>query len=121
MTFGEQPADLNGMVPFVVPLRTLRAHGGAFPAPSQLPTAAHLPVDEAPQGWVGRVLKAGRALLLVDGVDEVPQDDRAAAHRLAHPSARTFPSNRCVATVRPLAVDPDWLKSDGFEELGCSP
>ncbi|MFF3404039.1 NACHT domain-containing protein [Streptomyces sp. NPDC002659] len=118
---GQQLADLNGMVPFVVPLRTLRAHGGAFPAPSQLPTAAHLPVDEAPQGWVGRVLKAGRALLLVDGVDEVPQDDRAAAHRWLTDLLERFPRNRCVATVRPLAVESDWLKSDGFEELRLLP
>ncbi|MEU9617857.1 NACHT domain-containing protein [Streptomyces sp. NPDC087228] len=120
-TLGSRLAALNGLVPFVVPLRTLRAQGGTFPAPAQLPAAARLVIDEAPEGWVGRVLESGRALLLVDGLDEVPQDDREQAHDWLSRLLDRYPGIRCVATVRPLAVEPDWLMSQGFEELRLLP
>lgn len=79
-TLGPELGELNGLVPFVLPLRTLRARGAALPTPAELPAVARLPVDAPPDGWAGRILKAGRALLLVDGLDEVPQGDREAAH-----------------------------------------
>ncbi|MCX4963924.1 NACHT domain-containing protein [Streptomyces sp. NBC_00654] len=110
-------APLNGLVPFVVPLRTLRARGGTFPGPAQLADASGLVVDRAPEGWTGRVLESGRALLLVDGLDEVPPEDREQAHTWLSQLLRRYPETRCVATVRPLAVEPDWLRSEGFEEL----
>lgn len=112
---------LNGLVPFVVPLRTLRARGGTFPGPAELSGAAGLVVDAAPDGWAGRVLESGRALLLVDGLDEVPPEDREQAHTWLSQLLRRYPETRCVATVRPLAVEPDWLRSEGFEELRLLP
>ncbi|WP_328910856.1 NACHT domain-containing protein [Streptomyces sp. NBC_00234] len=112
---------LNGLVPFVVPLRTLRARGGTFPGPAGLPAAARLVVDEPPEGWAGRVLESGRALLLVDGLDEVPREDRDEAHDWLSRLLERYPGTRCVATVRPLAVEPDWLRSQDFEELRLLP
>ncbi|WP_406474907.1 NACHT domain-containing protein [Streptomyces sp. NBC_01615] len=120
-THGPSLAGLNGLVPFVVPLRILRAHRVDFPSPSQLPHAAKLGMDKPPEGWVGRVLRAGRALLLVDGLDEVPQTDREEAHHWLSALLRRYPGTRCVATVRPLAVEPDWLESEQFEELRLLP
>ncbi|MFF2326816.1 MULTISPECIES: NACHT domain-containing protein [unclassified Streptomyces] len=120
-TLGPQLAALNGLVPFVVPLRTLRAQGGTFPAPARLPAAARLVIDEAPEGWVGRVLESGRALLLVDGLDEVPLDDREQAHDWLSRLLDRYPEIRCLVTVRPLAVEPDWLRPQGFEELRLLP
>ncbi|WP_371654005.1 MULTISPECIES: NACHT domain-containing protein [unclassified Streptomyces] len=120
-TLGPQLADLNGLVPFVVPLRTLRAQGGAYPLPGQLPDAARLAIDAAPEGWAARVLKTGRAMLLVDGLDEVPQDDREEAHRWLSLLLERYPRVRCVATVRPLAVEPGWLRRAEFEELRLLP
>ncbi|MGW7417730.1 NACHT domain-containing protein [Streptomyces sp. NPDC054863] len=120
-TLGPQLARLNGLVPYVVPLRTLRAQGRPFPAPAQLPTASRLMIDEAPDGWAGRVLKAGRALILVDGLDEVSQDDREDAHTWLSELLARYPDNRCIVTSRPLAVEPGWLGSEGFEELRLLP
>ncbi|MGW2178577.1 NACHT domain-containing protein [Streptomyces sp. NPDC001732] len=120
-TLSPELAPLNGLVPFVVPLRTLRAEGGTFPSPAQLPDAARLVVDRAPEGWVGRVLESGRALLLVDGLDEVPLDDREQAHQWLSRLLDRYPDIRCVATVRPLAVEPGWLDSQDFEELRLLP
>ncbi len=78
-------------------------------------------VDPAPEGWAGRVLSAGRGLLLVDGLDEVPADEREAAHAWLSRLLARYPRTRCVATVRPFAVAPDWLGSERFEELTLLP
>ncbi|MEU8530793.1 MULTISPECIES: NACHT domain-containing protein [Streptomyces] len=120
-TLGPHLAELNGLVPFVVPLRTLRARDTGFPGLAELPGVAGLVVDAAPGGWAGRVLAAGRGLLLVDGLDEVPQEEREAAHAWLSGLLARYPRTRCVATVRPLAVDPDWLGSENFEELTLLP
>ncbi|MER6769966.1 NACHT domain-containing protein [Streptomyces bacillaris] len=120
-TLADDLAPLNGLVPFVVPLRTLRARGVTFPGPAELWSAAGLVVDAAPEGWAGRVLEAGRALLLVDGLDEVPPEDREQAHTWLSQLLARYPDTRCVATVRPLAVEPDWLRSEDFAELRLLP
>ncbi|MFF9914970.1 NACHT domain-containing protein [Streptomyces sp. NPDC013457] len=120
-TLGPRLAELNGLVPFVVPLRALRARGAALPSPAELPGAAGLMVDAAPDGWAGRVLAAGRALLLVDGLDEVPQEDREAVRSWLSGLLARYPRIRCVAAVRPLAVELDWLGAEDFEELTLLP
>ncbi|WP_257139732.1 serine protease [Streptomyces sp. or20] len=120
-TLSDALAPLNGLIPFVVPLRTLRARGGTFPGPAELSGAAGLVIDTAPEGWAGRVLASGRALLLVDGLDEVPPEEREQAHFWLAQLLDRYPETRCVATVRPLAVEPDWLRSEGFGELRLLP
>ncbi|WP_370420487.1 NACHT domain-containing protein [Streptomyces sp. QH1-20] len=108
---------LNGLIPFVVPMRSLAAQGTVTPTPDRLPTIAQLPVEDPPRGWAGRALESGRALLLVDGLDELPQPDRAPARRWLAELLRLHPGTRCLVTVRPLAVGDFWLESEGFEEL----
>ncbi|MGW0782389.1 NACHT domain-containing protein [Streptomyces sp. NPDC002913] len=120
-TLSDALEPLNGLIPFVVPLRTLRARGSTFPGPAELAGAAGLVIDRAPEGWAGRVLESGRALLLVDGLDEVPPEEREQAHTWLSQLLMRYPDTRCVATVRPLAVEPGWLDSEGFEELRLLP
>ncbi|MFI9171116.1 NACHT domain-containing protein [Streptomyces lincolnensis] len=114
-------AELNGLVPFVIPMRSLLARGMAFPAPHELATVAELQIDRVPDGWARRVLESGRALLLVDGMDEVPPAERTEARRRLGDLLAMYPHNRCLVTVRPLAVAADWLGSEGFEELRLLP
>ncbi|MFF3092795.1 NACHT domain-containing protein [Streptomyces cyaneofuscatus] len=120
-TLPDDLAPLNGLIPFVVPLRSLRARGGTLPGPAELSNVAGLVIDRAPEGWAGRVLASGRALLLVDGLDEVPPEDREQAHTWLSQLLHRHPQTRCVTTVRPLAVESDWLRSDGFTELRLLP
>ncbi|WKX71815.1 NACHT domain-containing NTPase [Streptomyces sp. XD-27] len=116
-TLGPELAALDGLVPFVVPMRALRAQGGGFPAPARLPSVAGVLADDPPEGWARRVLVSGRAFLLVDGLDEVPASDRAEAHAWLSELLALYPQTRCLVTVRPGAVDADWLRSERFEEL----
>jgi hypothetical protein len=114
-------AELNDLVPFVIPMRSLLSRAMSFPRPQELATVAELQIDEAPQGWARRVMEAGRALFLVDGMDEVPPADREDARRRLADLLAMYPHNRCLVTVRPLAVAADWLSSENFEELRLLP
>lgn len=120
-TLGHDLSDLNGLVPFVVPMRSLPTRGTVFPGPQELPAVAELPIDGVPAGWARRVLEAGRALLLVDGMDEVPPPERESARTRLADLLAMYPHNRCLVTVRPLAVAEDWLGSERFDELRLLP
>lgn len=112
---------LNGLVPFVIPMREVYARGGRFPAVSELLSAGRIISDDAPDGWAGRVLEAGRGLLLVDGMDEVPPEEREKARRWLSDLLARYPDTRCLATVRPDAVEKDWLRAEDFAELTLLP
>ncbi|MFI6644497.1 NACHT domain-containing protein [Streptomyces sp. NPDC050504] len=120
-TMGPSLAHLNDRVPFVVPLRSLRARQSDFPSPDALPLAAGLAVEAPPPGWAGRVLRSGRAYLLIDGLDEVTAEDREEAYTWLTRLLDQYPKSRCLVTVRPLAVETDWLKEQDFQELRLLP
>ncbi|MFJ9631321.1 NACHT domain-containing protein [Streptomyces sp. NPDC101175] len=106
-------------IPYVLPLRTL-IRTGQLPAPAAFLTAVGCPLSP-PDGWTERVLTAGRALVLVDGLDEIPSADRHRTRDWLLSLIRAFPGNRWLLTSRPTAVRPDWLASEGFHELTLAP
>lgn len=106
-------------IPYVLPLRTL-IRTGALPTPADFLTAVGCP-HSPPEGWAERVLTAGRALVLVDGLDEVPAADRHRTRDWLLALIRAFPGNRWLLTSRPTAVRPDWLTAEGFCELALAP
>ncbi|MFJ5595503.1 NACHT domain-containing protein [Streptomyces noursei] len=113
---------LYGRIPFVLPLRTLTRAGAALPTPDGFLTAVGCPVAGAqPDGWAHRVLAAGRALLLIDGLDEIPERERRATRSWLRDLLDAFPGNLWLVTTRPSAVRDDWLTPDGFDELTLSP
>jgi hypothetical protein len=122
---GTLPAELealNGLVPFVVPLRGLQTRGERFPGPDDLARIAELPIGGAPAGWADRVLESGRGLLLVDGLDELPPNhpqkaDRAKARAWLTALLERYPENRCLVTARPGAVEAGWMAPAGFADL----
>ena len=67
-----------------------------------------------PAGWVHRELRGGRAVLLVDGVDELPGSQRRAVRPWLSSLLTEFPSLRMVVTSRPAAAGSDWLAAEGF-------
>ncbi|WDV51441.1 NACHT domain-containing protein [Streptomyces coeruleorubidus] len=120
-TLSDELAELNGLIPFVVPLREVHARGGRFPVVSELLSAGRVITDGQPDGWARRVLEARRGFLLVDGLDEVPAPEREEARRWLCALLDRYPGTRCLATVRPNAVDKQWLSGDGFDELTLLP
>ncbi|GAB2955861.1 NACHT domain-containing protein [Streptomyces pseudoechinosporeus] len=109
-------------VPFVLPLRTLVRRADGLPAPADFLAATRVPFHgAAPDGWPDRVLTAGRGLLLVDGIDEIPEPDRERTRRWLRDLIDAYPGNQWLVTSRPSAVREDWLAADGFTELALSP
>jgi len=106
-------------IPYVLPLRTL-IRTGQLPSPAAFLSSTGCP-HTPPEGWTERVLTAGRALVLVDGLDEIPSTDRHRTRDWLLSLIRAFPGNRWLLTSRPTAVRPDWLASEGFRELTLAP
>lgn len=120
---GDFPEELrawNGLVPFLVPLRQYVGRDLPDPADFVAHTGRHL-ADEAPAGWANRVLAQGRGIVLVDGVDELPPDQREAARRWLRELVADFPDNRYVVTTRPGAAAESWLDGEGFTGTELQP
>lgn len=113
---------LYDRIPFVLPLRTLTRNGQQLPAPKDFLAAVRCPLDGTqPAGWENRVLAAGRGLILIDGIDEIPDAERERTRRWLQDLIETYDGdNRWLVTSRPSAVGQDWLAEDGFAELTLS-
>ncbi|MFF3652471.1 NACHT domain-containing protein [Streptomyces sp. NPDC002181] len=99
-------------VPFVLRLRSFTS-ADALPLPEEFLRASGVPLT-APPGWVEELMSSGRALVLVDGVDEVPQRLRTRTEAWLRSLITAFPKARYVVTTRPSAVPESWLAGQGF-------
>ncbi|MEU9016091.1 NACHT domain-containing protein [Actinomadura sp. NPDC048394] len=105
--------EWNGSVPFLIKLRSHA--GGALPRPEEfLDDVAGNLAGIMPRGWVHRRLLSGRALLLVDGVDEVTSGQRQNVRQWLKRLVTEFPGIRVIVTSRPAAAASDWLQAEGF-------
>ncbi|MFD7952041.1 NACHT domain-containing protein [Streptomyces ardesiacus] len=119
-SFSTDLADWNSLVPFMLPLR--RYARGILPGPSQFfPVVGSLLSEEMPDKWVHRLLRSGRALILIDGVDELPDEQRDAAHDWLRSLVSTYPEAHYIVTSRPAAAEVDWLGDEGFAVLDMLP
>jgi len=110
----------NDYVPFFLQLRRYATED--LPRPEQfLDIIAPELRALMPDGWVHAQLERGRALVLVDGVDELPARRRRDAHTWLANLRTSFPEARCVVTSRPAAVSQKWLSEDSFEVTELQP
>ncbi|MFB9931139.1 NACHT domain-containing protein [Amycolatopsis halotolerans] len=119
-TFTGRLAEWNGFVPFPVRLRSLP--DGPLPAPDGF-VALAMPTlrDRVPPGWADEVLRTGKAIVLVDGVDEVQPARRREVKTWLGELGSSYPSARIVVTSRTAAVDQRWLKSKRFDSVVLEP
>ncbi|MER7823493.1 NACHT domain-containing protein [Streptomyces sp. NPDC096097] len=121
-SFGPELDDLNRSVPFVLRLRSLIRSQEPPPMPEDFLRAAGVPLHgEAPPGWASAVMRSGRALVLVDGVDEVPQHLRNQTEAWLWSLVGAYPEARYIVTTRPSAVREDWLSGHGFSRSSLLP
>ncbi|MBQ0987157.1 NACHT domain-containing protein [Streptomyces sp. F63] len=113
---------LHGLVPFVLPMRSLTRAGARLPTPDEFLAAVGCPIAQAqPTGWYDRVLTAGRGLMLIDGIDEMPEAEREDARSWLRDLIDAYPKNRWLVTSRPSAVREHWLACEEFSELDLAP
>ncbi|MFI9051828.1 NACHT domain-containing protein [Streptomyces sp. NPDC053427] len=113
-------AGLRGRIPFLLPVRRFARDG--FPEPAGFLAAVGSPDAAAqPPGWAERVLSEGRALLLIDGIDEAPESAREEVRERLRDWTTRYPGTVCIVTSRPSAVPGNWLAAEGFTELSLAP
>lgn len=117
--FSYRLGHLDDCVPFVLPLRTL-IRRGELPGPADFLAATGTPLTPPPD-WAEQVMRSGRALLLIDGVDEIPERDRERTQHWLTGLLAAYPDCNCVITTRPTAVSEGWLARRDFTELNLLP
>lgn len=106
--------------PFLIRLRDCPA--GKLPAIADFAKRTANLLGTTPKGWEESLLRAGRALVLLDGIDEVPPKHRAALHHQVKALITQFPDNVYILTTRPLSEgEPEWLDELGFQHTRVAP
>jgi len=128
--FTDTLAHCNGKIPFFIRLRTLVDQG--FPTPNDFPKlTAPNHADTMPKGWVNRCLNKGQALVLIDGVDELPRQQRQDFLEALKDLVADFPDACYIVTSRPTGLKnsqgdvwqewEDWAQREQFSHLTLEP
>ena len=106
-------------VPFFIPLRY--CEGGRLPDFDVYPKiGTDFPFDP-PDGWVQAIIEAGRGLILIDGIDEIPKGDRGQIKRALEGFCRLDKGNYVVFTSRPTAIDDHWFRGISMMQAQVNP
>jgi hypothetical protein len=104
--------DWNGRTPFLIRLRDYVKQ--ALPPPERFLEVIAGPIAGLmPTAWAHRQLDS-RAILLVDGVDEVPEGQRREVRDWLGGLLSGRSDLRVVVTSRPAAASARWLNAEGF-------
>jgi TIR domain/NACHT domain len=118
--FADPVASLNGKIPFFLHLRAYADQ--ELPTPDEfLASTAPMLATAAPAGWVHEQFRSGRALLLVDGADEVPDHQRLEVALWLRDLTLVYPGARYVVTARPGALDMEASGDAGFIKATVDP
>jgi hypothetical protein len=107
-------------VPLFVRLR--RYSGKELPRPEDFlhevggSIARTMPLD-----WMHDLLRTGRALVLVDGVDELPEVQRHRAREWLRELLLAYPKARYVVTTRKTGAAESWLDNEAFDVFEIQP
>jgi hypothetical protein len=121
----------NYKIPFFIRLRSLVDK--KFPTPEQFPalTAPNCAAQMPSPDWVHQYLDHGQALVLIDGVDELPRQERQGFFEALKDLVRDFSQALYIVTSRPSGLKDaqgevwqeweDWVEAQGFVNLTMEP
>jgi hypothetical protein len=110
----------NGLIPFLIRLRDFT--DARLPDGDTILLHANAPQwGIVPEGWVHRIAADGKALFLVDGVDELPEQDRSRVRDWLKALRVRYPTCRIVVTSRPSDTTERWHARDGFQLVTLEP
>ncbi len=105
-------SSFNDLIPFVITLRDF--DDGKLPSPDQFANKTAPFVAGEPRNWSIRALESGRAIVLIDGLDEAAEEHRSTVRNWLRDLLAQYPQARYVVTTRPHAVEEGWLDKDDF-------
>lgn len=119
-TFQATLDNWNDKLPFYIRLRSCVQSG--LPMPEDFPkfTASSV-AGLAPKGWVHTKLISGNALLLIDGLDEIPVAQREDVRNWLKDLVEAFPNATFILTSRPHALDEGWIDLPDFKLAELQP
>jgi hypothetical protein len=113
--FTHELSEWNDTIPYYIRLREYVDK--PLPAPEEFPKLlASTIAAEMPDGWAHEKLRSGRAIVLIDGVDELPETWRDEVRQWVDGLVGNFRECRFIVTSRPSAVEEGWLSDEGFED-----
>jgi len=125
--FSPQLSHWNKTIPFFIRLR--ERVNKDFPKPEEFPgLIAPTIAGQMPHGWAHEQLLNGRAVVLIDGVDELPSTQRPAMLEHLQQLVSSYPHARYIVTSRPAALKAElwpewkeWIKQESFVETSLQP
>src|SRR5207247_244224 len=106
-SFKEPLLKWNKTLPFYISLRSCLESG--WPGPEDFPKFISAAIaDTMPKGWVHEALTSGTAIVLIDGLDEVPESGREDVRTWLRDLVETYPNSHYLVTSRPKAIKEDW-------------
>ena len=106
-------------VPILIRLRDFPS--GKLPALTDLARYLAPNLSEPSQDYFGKLFESGAALILLDGVDEVPPTNRPKLEREIDSWMTAFPKCHFVISSRPDAVGPKWLAKQNVTRAEVQP
>jgi hypothetical protein len=111
--------DWRSRVPFLIRLRDCK--GGHLPRPEDFHLMVAWEKRDPPKNWAVSVLESGRAMVLLDGVDEVPEKYRDTVRAGIEIMTKAYPENLFLVSTRPKGAKARWLAGLGFGEAEIYP
>jgi hypothetical protein len=109
-------------VPLLITLR--ECPDGRLPPPQDFPSFVSPMGGKPPDGFIEWLLSQGKALVLIDGLDEIAPGEASEAASKSITELLQIDGeapNLFIATSRPLVKDPAWIKSLKFREAVIAP
>lgn len=119
-SFTGQLQRWNSKIPFILPLRRFVHRGLPRPEEFVYPVVPEI-AGMMPDGWVHRILHDGKAIVLVDGLDEMPADRRKEAKEWLERLIEAFPSNQYIITSRSTALSSELTDNKSFHYTSLLP
>ncbi|MCP4424685.1 MAG: NACHT domain-containing protein, partial [Chloroflexi bacterium] len=127
-SFSDTLASWNNSVPFFIRLRECVEEG----FPLEIETWPNIFTSKAlggkPDDWVYDQFGSHRAVILLDGMDEVPKSKRPEMLRAVQDLVALYPAARFVISSRPAAIDKDewpewqkWVEQEHFVTSSLEP
>ncbi|NOK01104.1 MULTISPECIES: NACHT domain-containing protein [Myxococcus] len=120
MTFQGKLAHLNNRIPFFIRLRDFAT--APLPPPETFPSLTAPEVaGQMSLNWAHEKLSDSQAILLIDGVDELPKTRRASLREWIISLRAQFPETVLLLTSRPYASGEQWYERNGFKRVELQP